>query len=176
MNSPARSFNIILALLFCGWTGCKSANEKKSDEQKNATFLRFHLQTNPTTPGRTAQASVYREHPVLFTVERDAVLDEGFLRKAELVDVDEHGGCAIKLTFDEAGTRRLDALTIENRGKHFVIRGVWTDNRWLAAPVINKRITNGEFIFTPDATREEAERIIAGLGNVIKKLGKRYTF
>jgi preprotein translocase subunit SecD len=181
MNSLSRPFNIILALLAGAWLGCQStednadAKSKDSKDSKRGAFLRFHLERNADTTGRTIQIQVYRAQPMLLTVDRDAVLDEGFLRKAEVVEVDEHGGIALKLTFDEAGARRLDALTIESRGLHFAIRGVWTENRWLAAPVISKRISNGEFIFTPDATREEAERIVAGLKNVIKKLNKSFT-
>ena len=181
MITLARPFNIILALLFCGLIcggalGCKSGDKKKEEKSKQGTFLRFHLETNPDPSGRTLEAKVYRTQPVSFTVGRDAVLDEGYLEKVEIVDADEHGGVmAFKITFDPAGTRRLDAVTLENRGLHFVIRAVWSDNRWLAAPLITKRISNGVFVFTPDATREEAERIVAGLKNVIKKLHERYT-
>ena len=44
--------------------------------------------------------------------------------------------------------------------------------RWLAAPMINKRISDGNYVFTPDATREEAERIVRGVNNVIKSIAK----
>ena len=44
------------------------------------------------------------------------------------------------------------------------------DYRWLAAPVINRRISDGVLVFTPDATREEAEEIALGLNNVAKKV------
>jgi hypothetical protein len=43
------------------------------------------------------------------------------------------------------------------------------DCRWLAAPVISHRIGDGVLVFTPDATREEAEEIALGLNNVAKK-------
>ena len=42
--------------------------------------------------------------------------------------------------------------------------------RWLAAPMVGTHIVDGRFIFTPDATREEAQRIALGLNNVAKKL------
>ena len=44
------------------------------------------------------------------------------------------------------------------------------DYRWLAAPVISHRISDGVLVFTPDATREEAEEIALGLNNVSKKV------
>ncbi len=39
-------------------------------------------------------------------------------------------------------------------------------------PRINRRISNGELVFTPDATREEAERIVKGVNNVSKKIAQ----
>ena len=36
--------------------------------------------------------------------------------------------------------------------------------------MITKVISNGRFVFAPDATREEAERIVRGLNNMAKKL------
>ena len=43
------------------------------------------------------------------------------------------------------------------------------EGRWLAAPRINKRIADGVLVFTPDATREEAEQIALGLNNLAQK-------
>ena len=121
-------------------------------------------------------APVYRAQPVYICVERNAALDEGFMKKAEVVDVDEHGGFAIKITFTPDGTRQLDYLTTANKGKRLAVQARWKEDRWLAAPIITKRIADGVFIFTPDATREEADRIVHGLENVIKKLSKPYVF
>ena len=42
--------------------------------------------------------------------------------------------------------------------------------RWLAAPLVQTHITDGLLVFTPDATREEADQIAAGLNTVAKKL------
>jgi hypothetical protein len=35
--------------------------------------------------------------------------------------------------------------------------------------LINHRITKGQIIFTPDANREEALKLVTGLSNVAKK-------
>ena len=48
--------------------------------------------------------------------------------------------------------------------------------RWLAAPMITRQIQDGIFVFTPDASREEAERIVRGVNNVVAKLNKKFTF
>jgi hypothetical protein len=36
----------------------------------------------------------------------------------------------------------------------------------------NKRISDGVLVFTPDASREEADRIVLGLNNVAKEAQK----
>jgi hypothetical protein len=43
---------------------------------------------------------------------------------------------------------------------------------WLAAVLIRQRISNGQFRFTPDASRAEGVRIVRGLRNVITKENK----
>ena len=109
-------------------------------------------------------------------VQRDAALDEGFMQSAELVSADEYGGYAIKVTFDATGTQRLDLLTSTYKGRRLLVHCRWTEDRFLAAPLITKRISNGVFVFTPDATREEAERIVTGLNNVITSVKRPFTF
>ena len=173
MTLPLVRFNIILALFLLITAGCKTTEEKK--KAKEASFLRFHVETNVDGTQHNAQVAVYRANPMLLGVERDAALDEGFMDKVEMVTVDEFGSHAIKITFNEQGTKRLDYLTSSFKGRRLVIHGKWTESRWLAAPLITKRITNGVFIFTPDASREETERIVSGLNNVIAKLKKPYT-
>jgi hypothetical protein len=38
--------------------------------------------------------------------------------------------------------------------------------------LIKRRIGNGELVFTPDATREECDRIVTGINNVAKRIAK----
>jgi hypothetical protein len=174
MKVPLARFNIILAALLMATIGCKTTEEKK--KAKEATSLRFHLETNPDGTRHNAPVPVYRANPITVNIERNAALDEAFMQKAEVVTVDDFGSHAIKITFDPTGTQRLDHLTTMYKGRRLVVSARWTESRFLAAPLITRRITNGVFIFTPDATREESERIVAGLQNVIAKLKKPYTF
>lgn len=184
MMKPKLSFNrksigllgAILALACVFLTGCKSSGSKSDKKDKQVSFLRLHVETNPDGTRHTRTVPVYRASPVNITVETAAALDEGFMRKAEVVEVDEQGGYAIKVTFNDEGARRLDYLTTANKGKRIAVLARWTEDRWLGAPLLSKRIANGVFVFTPDATREECERIVLGLENVIKKLNKPYTF
>jgi preprotein translocase subunit SecD len=166
-------FNIILAMLLLVTVGCKSSEEKK--KAKEASFLRFHVESNVDGTRHNSQVTIYRADPMILGVEINAALDEGFMDKVELVTVDDFGNYAIKVTFNEQGAKRLDYVTSSYKGRRLAVQARWTETRWLAAPLITKRITNGVFIFTPDASREEAERIVSGLKNVIAKLKKPYT-
>ena len=47
---------------------------------------------------------------------------------------------------------------------------------WLAAVLIKDRISNGQFRFTPDASRAEGLRIVRGLRNVVGKAKKKELF
>ncbi|MDX1951243.1 MAG: hypothetical protein SFY81_03615 [Verrucomicrobiota bacterium] len=162
---------LVLLVMTCG---CKSTEEKKRD--KEATLLRFHIEVNRDGTPYNQPVPVFRSDPVMVNVSRDPFLDEGSILAASVVDVDEHGGYAIRLQFDEHGTLILDNYTTSYRGQRLVIYAQWTEIRWLAAPRITKRVPDGILIFTPDCSREEAERIVRGLNNVAKRLRKKYTF
>ena len=174
MKLSAVRFNIILAVavLLIG-AGCKTSEEKK--KAREATFMRFHLETNVDGTPHNSAVVIYRAHPMKVGVERNATLDEEMMEKAELVTVDEFGSRGIKITFDDAGRKRLDYVTSSYKGRRLAIQARWTETRWLAAPLITKRISDGIFIFTPDASPDECERIVHGLNNVIAKLKKPYT-
>ncbi len=182
MNSLAGRINMILAAVACACLlGCNTPktsppNQKEAEPPKQATLMQFHIEANPDPTGRTMVAPIFRARPFNLTVQREPVLDEGFMEKVELVDTDEVGGYAIKVTFDKLGARRLDALSVEHRSQRLAVHAEWTETRWLGAPILNKRITNGEFIFTPDATREETDRLVRGLSNVVSHLKKPFVF
>lgn len=174
MKFPASAFNLFLLASLCLSPGCKTAQER--ERENLAAGLRFHLEMNPDGSSQAMQVPVYRARPMILTVRRDAVLDEAFMKKAEIVSVDEHGGWGIKITFDPAGRRRLENITTANKGRRLGIFAQWKEQRWLAAPLITHNNSSGVFIFTPDASREEAEEIVLGLNNVIEKLNKPYVF
>ena len=84
---------------------------------------------------------------------------------------------AIKIEFNSTGTVLLEQYSATNPGRHFAIFCQFgpeqKEQRWLAAPLINQRITDGKLVFTPDCTREEADEIVLGLNNVVSKIKKR---
>jgi len=79
----------------------------------------------------------------------------------------------LEIEFDHGGALLLDSVSVAQRGKHIAIFSDFDQSRWLAAPILDHRITNGILHFTPDASRAEAERIVRGLNNVAAKWQKR---
>ena len=169
MTIRSNPFNIHLlwlALAVGLAAGCMTTEEGK--QSKEATVLRFHLEVNPDGTHHNIVISVYG---IPVNVQRDPFLDEGSIQEASVEDT--LGGFALKVQFDHHGTLVLDNMTIASKGQRIAILSQFGQARWLAAPIIARRISDGVFIFTPDATKEEAERIVRGLNNVAKATKKR---
>ncbi len=184
MKSHWNPFNTyLLALLVLGATGCETTQSAKASKApkppkaeskksgKELTTLSLHLQVNRDGTDRNAPVSVFRENPIQINVEKSSFLNEGRLVQATL-DEDVDGLISIRLQFDRSGTWLLENITSVNSGKHIVVFSQFGDARFLAAPILNKPITDGVFSFTPDASRTEAERIVRGLNNVAAKFKK----
>lgn len=154
------------AALVCG---CQT--NKKKDE---ISMLRVHLQASPHTVGATVNITVLRSNPVSVTIAHDPILTEASVVAAHVIETP--GGFAVEIQFDESATLMLEQYSSANPGLHFVIFGQWgekaADGRWLAAPLITRRIANGQLAFTPDITRAQADRFVLGLNNVAKKAKK----
>ncbi len=176
-------FNLYLLLglalaLICG---CQTPEGKR---KKVASTFHLHQETNPDPMGRTEQVPIYRQQPVMFTVEKTPFLTEADVKAAKVIDV--LGGFALSIQFDRRGSLLLEQYTTANRGRHIAIFSQFDNpheqnlnqGRWLAAPKIQNHITDGLLVFTPDATREEAEQIALGLNNVARKLdtGAEFNF
>jgi preprotein translocase subunit SecD len=172
-------FNIYLfttLLLLPVLNGCRSTPEEMAEKEKKKyrAVVRVHLEAPRVNDGFSIQAPIFRESPILLPVTRDPVLYERDVTSASIVE--EHGGFAIRIEFNEHGKLVLESITTGNRGRRLAIQSVWKESRWLGAPVIAERITDGVIKFTPDATREEAERIVHGLNNVVKAMKREERF
>ena len=150
---------------------CQTPEKKKKE---SVAALRVHLQANPNEAGATDNISVGQHDPVSVTVSHDPVLSEANILAARIIDTP--GGFAVEVKFDESATLMLEQYSAANPGRHFVIFGQWGDKlgngRWLAAPLITHRISNGELAFTADMSRTEADQLILGLNNVAAKVHK----
>jgi hypothetical protein len=170
-------FNIyfILLLIALG-TGCETTDNKasggKKKKGKEASTLRLHLEVNADGTPYNSPVPVYRADPVMVNVNKTPFLNEGDIQEAQVVET--VGGFALRIQFDPHGLLVLDSVTGTYRGSRIAILSHFTEApRWIAAPRIAHRITDGVLTFTPDATREEAERIARGLNNVAIELEKQ---
>ena len=168
------NFYLIVCLAVALGAGCKTSQESKHN--KMLARIALHQETNPDAMGRTELVEVYRQQPMAFTVYKEPFLGEGNVKEAKVVDT--LGGFALRLDFNKEGSLLLEQYTAASPGLHIAVFSQWDDTpdsklnkgRWLAAPRIQNHISDGVFIFTPDATREEAENIALGLNNVARKL------
>jgi hypothetical protein len=158
----------LVASLAC-LCGCLSPEEKQ--KRQEASTLRLHLQMDFDTGEKTQLIEVIRAKPTVLRVEKVPFLDESHLVDAAIVET--IGGVAIMVKFDFHGTLALESVSTTHRNKCVAIFSLFTEGRWLAAPQLNTRITDGTLIFTPDATREEAERIVRGLNNIAIQMGNK---
>lgn len=161
------NWNLALALaLALGAAGCASSSRK--DEQ--ISTIRLHFEVNPQMTRRSIEVAVLRAHPVRLTVAEEPLVHEGYLNAAEILS--SGGTHSIKLTFNPAGKRLLETETAVNLGRRLAIFAQFPEPRWLAAPVITGRNTDGTITFTPDASLEECRRLIDGLNLVIAERKK----
>ncbi len=168
-------FNIYLlvCLALVPLTGCQTA---KSKEEKQLATLRIHLESNVEIPGLTEVVSVSRTAPMLVNVMKNPFLNESMLSAASLIEA--HGGFSLKLEFNNFGRTILEQYSGTYPGHRFAIRsqfGVEPNavDRWIGAPRIARRISDGVLIFTPDTDRAGAEQIVLGLNNHAKKAGEQ---
>ena len=172
MNFYMRRFNTILRLITVLALAAGCATGKKEDKQVAA--LRLHIESSGNAPDSSQDISVLRSEPLLVTIAKEPVLTEANIVSAQLLE--PPGGFAVEVKFDETGGWILEQNSSAYVGKHFAIFGQWgdkmKDGRWLAAPLINHRIADGTFVFSPDASREEAQQLVDGLNRAAKKNSK----
>jgi preprotein translocase subunit SecD len=170
MKVCATRFNtyLLLLMVLAFFGGCKT-----DEKDKKIGAIYIHMQAPPL--GNSETVNVLRSTPVMIHITHDPILTEINLLGAKVVN--EQGGFAIALQFDEDGSLVLEEYSASNSGRHFAIYGQWgdlkTDGRWLAAPAITHRINDGVLTFTPDCSREEANQLVAGLNVVAKKTQKK---
>ena len=165
-------FNIYLlgTLVLAATGGCQAARDNRP--KKLVSTLRLHLEVNHDETQGSEAVPVYRQRPITVHVQTVPLLTEANVDDAKVVD--EVGGYVLRVRFDHQGSTLLEEYTTQNHGRRIAVFSQFGDHikdyRWLAAPVITRRITDGVLTFTPDATRGEAEEIALGLNNVSKKV------
>ena len=162
---------VFLFFLLMGWSGflvgpgCASLG--KGSKQK--VHLRVYLEASVNDPTQTMVVPVYRKEPVLVRIQKEPILDERDLVHASVVKV--VGGYSMELIFDFHGRLVLQQVSNAYRGRRLVLQAVFPEARWLGMIRMNRPIMDGVLTFTPDATQQEAQRIVEGLNKVARKLG-----
>ncbi len=169
MKLPNSVINLILLILIGSAVGCKTTGGEDDDVY---SLLRLHLEVRSDGGQRTGYVPIYRANPVQICVQNEPFLDGGSVRDASVVEA-FGGGFSLRIQFDERGIKILETVSVAHRNKRIAVYGNFSDSRWLAAPMMVEAIRDGVFIFTPDATREEAERLAEGLNRVAVELEKR---
>jgi len=164
MNFYRRRFNLYFlpAVLCLLVSGCALWDR----EHAFGAVLRIHVESETSSAGSNKTISVLRSQPVQVNISTDPILTESDVIGAALLDM-PGGGFAVEVKFEETAGWRLEQITSINPGKHLAIFAQWsakpTDGRWLAAPLINRRLGGSELTFTPDASRDEAEELVKAL-------------
>lgn len=149
---------------------------KSKSSRKTIAVMRLFAQANPDGTSFTQEATIYRANPVRLSVSTSPLITELNIVRAELID--DIGGYSIRLFLDRSGALILENATTSHLNSRLAVYSAWGmdkpgEGRWLSAVYIARRITDGVFSFTPDASREEAEQIVAGLNNMADKLRAR---
>ncbi len=168
-------FNIYLLLLPAVLAaGCQSTKDGK--DPKPVATLEVHVEAQRDLMDFSMPVPVFREKPVMVNVDKNAFLTEAEVSEAKVIE-EAGGGFTIQIQFERRGSWLLENYTTTNPGKHLAIHCKFgpklKESRWLGAPVIRKRISNGILTFTPDASREEADQIVLGLNAVAKKVREK---
>jgi preprotein translocase subunit SecD len=174
MSFYRRCFNLYLLATALGLlgAGCQTGSLGSLFHHKNKHMaaLRIHLESEATAAGVNKNITIMRSQPVMLNISTEPILTEADVLGARLID--SYGSFAVEVTFEETSGWKLEQYSAANPGKHLAIFGQWSDKladgRWLAAPLITRRLAGNVLVFTPDASREEAEKLVAGL-NLIGK-------
>ena len=159
---------LLLAMMLVCATGCLGP---KSKQKRQVALLRVHLEVFGDATGANEPVSIGRASPMTVVINKEPFLTEAEVMGANVVE--DAGGFTLQIQLDRRGTQLLEMYSASNHGKHLAIFCQFGEKlskaRWLTAPVISRRISNGLLMFTPDADREEAAEIALGLNNLARK-------
>jgi hypothetical protein len=167
---------LMLGLLLAGG-GCQSGGGHKKDaldkkDDKLATLIELHIEVDPDGVNDNGPVIIGETGTFEVNVNKAPFLDGTDLTEAKVVDHSD-GSFAIQLKFNWHGSLVLQTYTSSYINKRIAVYCVFNKKRWLAAPLVHKGISDGTFTFTPDATREEADRIVKGLNNFAAEVKKK---
>jgi len=188
MLGVAFRFNVLLAFLLSvaapgllgtahaadeGKPETKPKSSRKEKKPKLPNSIRIYVETKHDIEERSLPAVVGRSSPMKFMVEKLPILNEVHIEAATLID--QPGGFEVRVKFNSLGARVLESYTAAAAGRHLVIMTeIDKESRWIAAPLIRRRLGDGYLVFTPDATRDEMDRLVKGLNQLVEKNKKQW--
>jgi beta-lactamase regulating signal transducer with metallopeptidase domain/biopolymer transport protein ExbD len=126
------------------------------EEADGGVRLEFRLAEETPADGLTESTILGSDHRIWLYEE--VPLSEEHVKDARVVE--QNGQVAIELLFTNEGRRRFAVLTRNKISKRLAIL---VDGKVLSAPVIREEIRGGKAHISGSFSREEAERIVAGL-------------
>lgn len=167
-------FNTVFSLTVLLALGCASSGASASGKKKKPIkFFRVHLETRHDIPERSMAAEVGRSSPMRFMSEKLPILNETHVAESSLIP--ETGGFEVRIKFTSVGSMLLQNYTSAAVGKHLLLMTeIDGEVRWLAAPLIQRRIDDGILLFVPDASKEEMGRLVDGLNSAVRKKRQRW--
>ena len=160
------ALNALLLAMLAGAPGLGCAERDKHGNKLKPVQLRLHIESYQDVPERLTTITMGRAAPFSYSVERGSFLKDDQIVAATLLEND--GLYAIKIKLDRQGETILNQLTSSNSGKRIAVWAEFGEVRWIGSVRIERRITNGEMTFTPDTTRDEAEKIVDGVNHLAK--------
>lgn len=171
---PFRRLGLALAALLAlaasaaAATSTNTAAKGREKKPKDPEFLRVYFESPRDTTARAMEARVGRSRPMVITVEKLPILSESHIKIVEVVSGE--GGHSLRITFNRMGRRLLENYTATGIGRRLVLQTQFDEEaRWLGAPRITRRISDGILLFAPDATPEELDRLVRGVTKWVKK-------
>ena len=150
---------LVAALAAAGLAGCAARDAE--GRKRKPVVLRLHLESYQDVAERLTTVEMGRAVPFTFKVERTPFLKEEQIIGALLVE--DMGLYSIRITLDHQGGTILNQVTSGNPGRRIAVYAEFDEIRWIGAVLPERRITSGELTFTPDMSKEEAERIVDGV-------------
>jgi preprotein translocase subunit SecD len=150
-----RSASLCLLVL----TGCALFGPRGPE-----TTLRIHEQVSTALPESRVRMVTIPTAGLKVAVDPYPALDENNVQSADIYQT--AGGSTVMLRFDSHGTFALDELTTRNRGAYLV---TFLNGCPVAAWLVDRRITNGQFLVEGDFSNEEARKAVESLNKMSKK-------
>ncbi len=143
------------AVVLIGLCGCATHGPTVS------TMLRFHEQANPAMPADHLETVDFPKLNLRIIVDPSPTLSEKDVKSADLRQTP--GGAAILLKFDEHGTFALTEMTTRCRGQYVV---VLLNSRPVAVWLVDRQLTDGQFLLEADISDEESLQIVESLNQM----------